>query len=98
MSESSQPHSSSSSPSSAAAADSYRSIREQLISLSVDAEDKAQVGEALKRRVNAERAAFGRVEDAIAEEYQRLIEHEIHEHSGAQTPPPPPDCSSSWTP
>lgn len=53
---------------------SYKSIRDQLISLSVDIEDKAKICSLLERKIENERSLLGKVEGSINEEYDSILE------------------------
>ena len=62
------------------AAATYQGIREQLIALQVDVDDKGKVCEVLEQKVRAERSLLGRIEGDVTEEYQSTIEREMREH------------------
>jgi len=49
---------------------SYKSIRDQLISLSVDIEDKAKICALLERKIENERSLLGQVEGSLNDEYE----------------------------
>ena len=53
---------------------SYKALRDQLVSLSVDIDDKAKVCTALQRKIDAERVALGAVEEDVAESFQLVME------------------------
>ena len=53
---------------------SYQRIREQLINLSVDLEDKSKLCEILVQKTNNERKALGLVEANCEEKYLAIIE------------------------
>lgn len=59
---------------------SYQSVREQLIALQVDLDDKTKILDVLEHKVQAERALLGRVEADFAEEYQATIDSEVRTH------------------
>lgn len=52
----------------------YQKLREQLVALTVDIEDKDNVCRMLNRRLNSERQHLGKVETDITEEYTNIIE------------------------
>jgi hypothetical protein len=54
--------------------ESYKTIKDQLVSLAVDVEDKQKVSQALHRKVESERNLLSSVEDEIAAKYQVIIE------------------------
>lgn len=53
---------------------SYKSIRDQLISLSVDIEDKAKICVLLERKIEDERIQLSNVESLISDNYKNVIE------------------------
>ncbi len=52
----------------------YRSIRDQLISLSVDIEDKTKICALLERKIDHERSLLAKVEGSVNEEYDAILE------------------------
>jgi len=62
------------------AAATYQSIREQLIALQVDVDDKTKVCEVLEQKVRNERSLLSRIESEITEEYQTTLERELRDH------------------
>lgn len=52
----------------------YQSIREQLVSLQVDLDDKQKICEVLDQKVKLERAKLEKVEEETNEEYQQMLE------------------------
>lgn len=58
---------------------SYQQIREQLINLSVDLEDKTKVCKILEQKSKDERHFLGLVEGEFEAKYQIVIEvHDLH--------------------
>lgn len=55
----------------------YQSIREQLVSLQVDLDDKQKICQVLDQKVKQERAKLGRVEEETNEEYQQVLERYV---------------------
>lgn len=53
---------------------SYKSVRDQLISLSVDIEDKGKICSLLERKIEDERQQLARVEVSMNENYENIIE------------------------
>lgn len=53
---------------------SYKSIRDQLISLSVDIEDKARICSLLERKIENERSILAKVEESLSEEHDSILE------------------------
>ena len=53
---------------------SYQQIREQLINLSVDLEDKIKVCKILEQKTKDERHTLGLVEEEYDAKYQQIIE------------------------
>lgn len=53
---------------------SYRSIRDQLVSITVDIEDKARVCDLLERNIEKERQLLASAETSVKEEYERILE------------------------
>lgn len=53
---------------------SYKSIRDQLVSLSVDIEDKVKVCALLRRNIENERQQLGSVEESVKKEFERQLE------------------------
>lgn len=51
----------------------YQQIREQLINLSVDLEDKSKVCKILEQKVRGERDQLGLIESRYEEKYQLII-------------------------
>lgn len=62
---------------------SYQSIREQLIALQVDLDDKSKICSVLERKIQSERALLGRIENDFNDEYQTALEKEMVEHQAA---------------
>lgn len=58
----------------------YQSMREQLIALSVEIDDRAKVCSALEEKVDEERAKLSRLEDDLKKDYEHRIEEEVHSH------------------
>ena len=54
----------------------YQNVREQLIALQVDLDDKNKLCEVLVQRVQMERALLGRIEVDVNEEYQATLDSE----------------------
>jgi len=63
-----------------AAAATYQGIREQLIALQVDVDDKSKVCEVLEQKVRVERSLLSRVEGELTEDYQATLEKEMRDH------------------
>jgi len=61
---------------------SYQSIREQLINLQVDLDDKDKICSVLENRINIERSKLGRIEADATGEYTAILEAEFE--SGQQ--------------
>jgi hypothetical protein len=53
---------------------SYQQIREQLINLNVDLEDKSKICKILEQKSKDERDALGTIEAEFEEKYQAIIE------------------------
>jgi len=53
---------------------SHKSIRDQLISLSVDIEDKSKICALLERKIDNERSLLGKVDASLAEEFESILE------------------------
>lgn len=53
---------------------SYQQIREQLINLNVDLEDKSKICKILEQKSKDERNQLGTIESAFEEKYQAIIE------------------------
>lgn len=73
-------HQSSSSLAIAPPVHSYQNVREQLIALSVDLEDRYRVLKSLQGRIDKERVMLNRVEADLAEEYDVIIEMETNSY------------------
>ncbi len=58
---------------------SYQSIREQLISLQVDADDKEKLCGILEQKIDIERAKLGRIESDATEQYECVLESELED-------------------
>lgn len=58
----------------------YQGIREQLIALQVDVDDKSKVCEVLEQKVRVERSLLSRVEGELTEDYQATLEKEMRDH------------------
>mmetsp|Transcript_7050 Transcript_7050/g.11807 ORF Transcript_7050/g.11807 Transcript_7050/m.11807 type:complete len:80 (+) Transcript_7050:141-380(+) len=58
----------------------YQSIREQLVTLSVEIDDRSKFCLALEDKVDDERAALTRLEDDIKQDFSQRIESEINRH------------------
>jgi len=58
----------------------YQHIREQLISLNVDLEDRNKICRVLENKIAVERSRLSRIEAAFADEYSGVIEADLHEH------------------
>mmetsp|Transcript_25428 Transcript_25428/g.24322 ORF Transcript_25428/g.24322 Transcript_25428/m.24322 type:complete len:99 (+) Transcript_25428:197-493(+) len=56
---------------------SYQQIREQLINLNVDLEDKAKVCKILEQKSRDERSLLGLLDAQYDEKFQHIIEEEI---------------------
>lgn len=56
------------------AAPSYHSIRETMISLTVDIEDKDKVCEVLQSKINQMRQEISRIERSLEEDYTSILE------------------------
>jgi len=56
---------------------SYQSVREQLISLQVDLDDKKKVCAVLDHKIGVERAKLGRIEADATQEYEAILEAEF---------------------
>lgn len=52
----------------------YKSIRDQLISLSVDIEDKTKICALLERKIDHERSQLAKVEGSVNDEYDAILE------------------------
>ena len=52
----------------------YKSIRDQLISLSVDIEDKTKICALLEKKIDHERSLLAKVEGSVNEEYDAILE------------------------
>jgi hypothetical protein len=53
---------------------SYRSIRDQLVSITVDIEDKSKVCSLLERNIEKERQQLASADASVREEYERILE------------------------
>lgn len=53
---------------------SYKSIRDQLIALSVDIEDKSKICSLLERKIENERELLGSVDASLNAEYNEILE------------------------
>ena len=58
-------------------ASSYQSVREQLISLQVDLDDKKKVCAVLEQKIGVERSKLGRIEADATQEYEAILEAEF---------------------
>jgi hypothetical protein len=52
---------------------SYKSVRDQLVSITVDIEDKAKVCGLLERNIEKERLLLSTVDAAVREEFEHII-------------------------
>lgn len=52
---------------------SYRSIRDQLVSITVDIEDKSKVCNLLERNIEKERQQLAAADASVREEYERIL-------------------------
>lgn len=59
---------------------SYQSIREQLIALQVDLDDKGKVVGVLEQKVGLERQQLSRIEGELKDEYESVLENELREY------------------
>ena len=53
---------------------SYKSIRDQLVSISVDIDDKGKICKILEKKIESERLLLSRVESTLSEEYENKIQ------------------------
>jgi len=60
--------------------ESYQSIREQLVALSVELDDRGKICDALEVKVEEERELLAKVERDVADDYNHKIEKEIATH------------------
>ncbi|KAJ1432645.1 hypothetical protein B484DRAFT_26164 [Ochromonadaceae sp. CCMP2298] len=62
---------------------SYRSIRDQLVTLSVDIDDKDKGCAMLQRKIEGERLTLAGVEAQLVARYQRVMEEELEQHKSS---------------
>lgn len=55
----------------------YKSIRDQLVSLSVDIEDKSKICTLLEKKIDNERTLLAKVEGSVNAEYDAILEVSI---------------------
>jgi hypothetical protein len=53
---------------------SYKSIRDQLITISVSIDDKDKLNKLIERKIEQERSLLAEVESSLSREYERILE------------------------